>query len=901
MKHISFLLSIFAAAAAFSQEAQTMNPVPAGSAAANTQGAQNAQAVQGQASVANGTISQAMPAGNPPMPTQAGEGQMRRPPQFGGSRRSFGNRGGFDRGERANGAGGGFNRGGFDRQGMDPRGGVNPLDAIDANGNMQGPFYFVDESPSQILQALEILQKKTILQAQGIPNVKINFVSKRKMTRDDAIAALTALLSLNGVAILPFDEKFLRAVPVIGVNRQSPEFLYGDIEKLPPSQTFYTRLFELQYMEAQFFLSKVRSSLSMEGVSVIEFFPRSNAVLITDNLINLQKADKMLKELDKPARLREDVAFIPVKNVGASDLREKLIKMQNEMLKKYFESTTIDVDTRTNQLIVVTNKGNLDIIKKFISGLDVESEPILKNEVYKIRHCKPAEITQVLNSIIQQQRQQVQRMTQAKSSNAATVAASAASAAARAAGGGNRQGQQTRNVNVNLAGLSSLSSGDGTTGLEFSDYVQVVAHEKSSSVVAYGTPADLKQLTDIISKLDVAVEQVKIDVIITEVNLTDTQVSGLSTFGISYNYPTASGNTNPFGDANVVDISTGTDTLLDSTIKPFSLNLGEKGFNAIFNTASEKQDVKVLSAPSIVTTHSVEAEITVSKQYPLITSSTTDLSSVTATKSEVEYKDIGITLLVTPYVGTDGKIQMEIKQNVDSILEYTTIDSNKQPVISKRYAKSTVYAENGEVIVLAGLQQTDATDRGGSVWLLGDIPLIGSLFEPKAEKSTRRELIIFIRPTVINSLDSESTISKYVKGKHMEREVTNYLRDGDFYSDKEVNANFEQFEKNRFYNKLVRSPDTLITGDQRMVEGSTQSIKDAKDAKEAKEAEDAAKNAKENSAEASDKNVDKIDDAKVESAKEAPQEAPQKTVETESAKQEVKTPSSETQSAKQSQ
>lgn len=727
------------------------------------------------------------------------------PPQFGGGRRDFG-RGGrpFDRGERFS----------------------SPMSGINETGDMQGPFYFVDESPLQILQALEILQKKTILIAQGIPNIKINFVSKRKMTREDAISALTALLSLNGVAILPLDEKFMRAVPVIGVNRQAPQFIYGEIDKLPPSQTFYTRLFELEYMEAQFFLSKIRSSLSMEGVSVIEYFQRSNAVLITDTLVNLQKADKILKELDKPAKLREDVAFIQIKNVGAADLRERLVKMQNEMLKKYFESTTLDVDTRTNQLIVVTNKGNLEIIKKFIEGLDVVSEPILKNEVYKIRHCKPAEVTQVLNSIIQQQRQQVQRMTQAKSSNAATIAASAARAAARAATSNRRPGPP-QNVNLNLSGISGMTSGDGTTGLEFSDYVQVVAHEKSSSVVAYGTPSDLKQLGDIIRKLDVAVEQVKIDVIITEVNLTDSQVSGLSTFGISYNYPTSAdggGNSNPFGEANAVDVTTSTGSLPDSSTKAFSLNLGKSGFDAVFNTASENQNVKVLSAPTIVTTHSVEAEITVSEEYPIITATTTGITSDTATKSQVEYKDIGITLIVTPYVGTDGKIQMEIRQNVDSIARYTTIDANEQPVVSKRYAKSTVYAENGEVIVLGGLQQTDSSDTEGSVWLLGDLPLIGSLFNPATTQTKRRELIIFIRPTVIQSLDSENTISKYVKGSHIEREVSNYLRKGDFYTDKEINANFEEFEKNRFYNKLFTAPWTLITGEKRTVDGSTRYI-----------------------------------------------------------------------------
>ena len=181
------------------------------------------------------------------------------------------------------------------------------------------------------------MSKTTILQAQGLPNVKINFVSKKKMTRDDAIAAFKSLLSLNGVAVLPLGDGTMRAVPVIGVTRQSPEFLVGDISKMKPSQVFYTRLFELAFVEAAAIQPKLKPFLSVDGTAVVEAFPRSNAILITDTLVNLQRVETFLKKLDAPASLREDIAFIPIKNVSASDLREKLVAMQNDLLKKYFE------------------------------------------------------------------------------------------------------------------------------------------------------------------------------------------------------------------------------------------------------------------------------------------------------------------------------------------------------------------------------------------------------------------------------------------------------------------------------------------------------------------------------------------------------------------------------------
>ena len=344
----------------------------------------------------------------------------------------------------------------------DPKNNPN-LRRIFEHEEMQGPFYFVDESPIQILQVLEALSRTTILQAQGLPNVKINFVSKRKMPRDEAIAALKSLLALNGVVVLPLDKGVMRAVPAIGVVRQSPEFLVGDIEKMKPSQVFYTKLFELEYVEAAAIQPKIKPFLNVDGTAVAEAFPRSNAILVSDALVNLQRVDAFLKKIDAPAALREDVAFIPIKNVSASDLREKLVTMQNDLLKKYFENTTIDVDMRTNQLIVVTQKGNLEAIKKFIKGLDIQAEPILKNEVFYIRHCKAEEIETVLNNIVTKQQQQVAKATQTKqnAANAATRNAIQAAQAARAQqnrGGGNQPAQNVQVPKVNLTSGDGLNS-----------------------------------------------------------------------------------------------------------------------------------------------------------------------------------------------------------------------------------------------------------------------------------------------------------------------------------------------------------------------------------------------------------------------------------------------------------
>lgn len=685
-------------------------------------------------------------------------------------------------------------------------------------GDLQGPFFFVEETPMQILQTLEALMGKPILVTQkNLPNIKLTFVTKRKMSREDAITALKTFLSVNGIAVFANDDKFVRAAPSVGISSQGCPFVTGNILDMPPSQDFYTHLFELEYIEPWPFIEQITTFMSRDGVSSYNLLPRSNCVLMTDTLANLQKMERVRQRVDVPVSMREEIIFIPLQNISASDAKEKLLGLQKNVFAKYFGNTAIEVDSRANQLIIATRKENLETIRKFVEGIDVESSASLKSEVFYIRHCKPWEVENVLMRIIQHQRNQAWSNRWFRQQ---AIRDSIYAAQVRAHG--------QREVSVDAARVST--DGSATSDIEFSSYLQVVSHEKSSSIVVYGTENDLRQVAAIIKKLDIAIEQVKIDVIITEVTLSDAQVSGLSSFGIGYNIPgSTSFNKNgfDFGKANQISVVGSSGALPGATDKnsAFSLGVNEGALQAVFDVARENSNVKVLSSPTIVTTHSLLAEVNISDQYLIVKASTTSLTNTDNVRTEIDKQDVGIRLEVTPFVGNDGMIQMDIRQSVDSVARYMEIDGTQQPIISKRYARSTLSAKDGEIIVLAGLQHTEVNDTEGSVWLLGDLPLIGRLFQPDSSLTKRRELIIFIRPTVVKSMSAEATAgTDRIRDSYVEKEVQNFLKKGRFYDEKQLNANFEEFEKNRFYNKLVNDPAGLVTGERRIVENSTSDI-----------------------------------------------------------------------------
>ncbi|MBO7521478.1 MAG: hypothetical protein J6T16_04485 [Opitutales bacterium] len=642
--------------------------------------------------------------------------------------------------------------------------------SVAGNDDLQGPFIINGEDLDFILNLLEQLFQKPIIRAQGLPEKSLfNFRSKRKMPRDDAIVALRSLLMLNGVAIVPIDDKFLKAVPSANVSTQIPEFLDCPARELSPSQDFYTKFFELNNISVEDISGKLKTSQSGNAAGSIEIFPKSNAFLITDTLLNIQRIEELVERLDTPS---EELFFMQAKNAPADDIKARILAVKSDKLK----NAKIETDARTNKLIILAPKSAKPLIEKLVEELDADADAVLKSEVVYIRHSESAKIAEILKQIASGQKSAKDKKAKAKT----------AAEPAQAQAPQNPQGAE--NTAEEISG-----------GAEFSQYLQIVADERSNAVVIYGTPLDIKQAKDVIEKLDIVLLQVKIDVIITEVALSEGQVSGLSSFGISYGVDDA-------GFAG----STHTYSLSDASAPAFSITATEKSFAAIFDVARQNQNVKVLSSPTIVTTHNKDGEVNISQSVPVITSTASDLSSITTTRSSVSYQDIGIRLLVKPLVGKNGTIQLDIDQSVDSISGYTTIDNNQQPLISKRRAKSFVSVNSNEVVVMAGLQQVDTTEVDAGVWLLSDIPLLGELFKPKKNESKHRELIIFIRPALIESSPANRVVDNNFKSPLASPEIENFFEKGKFYPNGELEKKAEDFEQNRPHNRLLSIPESLM-------------------------------------------------------------------------------------------
>ena len=622
-----------------------------------------------------------------------------------------------------------------------------------------------DETAIQVIELLEQLSNKIILRRQDLPVTKINFNSRGPINKSEAILALESLLSLNGIMLTDMGGRFLKAVPASNPSTQVPTMIHGSTLYLPSSQQIYAKLFKLKYLVAdQSTTNLITSSLSPNHN--ITIYPKSNALLITDALVNLKRVETLLKQSDQPQTIRESVEFIKLEFVQAKDMESQLGSLIDGSLKSYLQgNTNITVDERTNQLILVTHPANLALIQSVIDNIDIDAAPLTASEVFPLKQAKAEEVVKIIDEIITGQRKI--REDDARTANAKPSQAT------------NSSPSPTPNPNSPKASSANANS---NASLQFSEFVGLSADERINAIVAYGTQQDLKTLETLIGKIDIPLPQVRIEAIITEVGLNETQSTGLKNFGLLFN-DDASNLTGIAGTS--LNLTTdGIATPLNSSGNGYeSLIIDNFSIQGILELAENDSNVKVLSTPSIVVSHNEEGVINVSESRPIVTGTTSSVSSSgtsTNLRDTVEYRDIGIELAVTPLIGADGSVQMEIEQSANQLSSSSVIvNTNPQPIIGKREANSTITVQDGKIAVLAGLQQNKANNSKTVFPLIGRLPVLKHLFSNSDKEYNRTELIIFIRPTIIRNLNqSENLTNNIIENYEEGKTIEGYLKDG---------------------------------------------------------------------------------------------------------------------------
>ncbi len=608
---------------------------------------------------------------------------------------------------------------------------ATPAPALSGSDKV-GPVLLRDETVAQVLELLQRWTGKTVLRPQALPANTYNLTLPEGATRDEALQALETLLSLNGCAVIAQGDKFLKVVPNAVARTETPSLVPGSTLGLPPSGRVAAKVFHLRFLSATEAPAQLAPMLNNTLGAAPIVFARTNSLLITDSISNLQRIESVLAELDRP-KIDLDTKSYSLEHANAAELVRKLqALLAGPLAGRLANGTIFSADERTNRLLVIGDPRQIGFFDGLIAQLDTRSDPNTRTEVLPLRHANAPDIATLLTQLVTGQK-------------AARTTATA--------GNTNRNRTATPTPPATGAGAAAPTTpaaavavaAEQTGADEFSQSVTVVADVRSNALVVSGTADDLRLLKDLVGRIDVLLAQVRIEVVIAEVTLTDNASSGLDQIGLTV---TGSKLTGFSGSGAGLAITNGSVFRTPSGDNDLSATIG-------LTSTPRKSDTNILSNPSVTTTHNKEATIFVGESRPVVTGTTTTPGTAggISTSSSVTQRDIGIQLKVLPLIGQDGSVQLQVQQSVEDILGTVLLDGNEQPRIGRRTTESFVSAKSGEIIVLGGLQRSQLTESQNR---LGPIAWIGDLLGGSREETTKTELIIFLRPYVLTGTEADN-------------------------------------------------------------------------------------------------------------------------------------------------
>lgn len=292
-------------------------------------------------------------------------------------------------------------------------------------------------------------------------------------------------------------------------------------------------------------------------------------------------------------------------------------------------------------------------------------------------------------------------------------------------------------------GLAERVPDDRRSGISF------VADEGNNSIVISATPSEWRRIRQVLTEVDVMPSQVLIEATIAEVTLNDDLK-----FGLRWFFEKGS---NEFRLTDT--LATGALGAIAPQFPGFAYFLNTANAKVALNALADITNVNVVSSPSLMVLNNKKAVLQIGDQVPIATQQAVATDAALAPiVNAISFRETGVLLTIIPRVANDGRILLDIEQEVSDAKATTTSEINS-PTIAQRRIKTTVTVNNGGSVVLAGLMQDRATRQRQQIPLVGDIPLMGNLFKNKDDEIARTELMIAITPHIVNDDRQSSMIA----------------------------------------------------------------------------------------------------------------------------------------------
>jgi len=658
------------------------------------------------------------------------------------------------------------------------------------NGNT---FNFKEADLYEIIEAVSALTGKNFqldstVKAKG----KVTLITHTPIEPDLAYEVLESILQQQGFALVPtVDGNIIRVVQTRkAITSDIPTGVGPDGETIEGYERFQTQLVPIMYGEASE-ISQVVTNLIAQDEGNVNVYAPTNTIIITTTVSNLRRLLDIIRQIDVPG-FEQKIEIYTLEYARAGEISSEIEQVFGEQgatrsatrstaprqvrsigtaarARARTPSTIIGTevtmrivpDERTNSLIIVAAQTMIDDVVSLIKRLDTSTAFEEENlHVYPLLNADAQEVAGILSELTSgvQPRRGGQ------------------------AGGAQQQAQIQ----------------------PFEREVNIVAYEVTNVLLIMASPEDYAVLKAIIDKLDVLQNQVWIEAVILEVTVNDgyevgVDVSALfeedvvagSAFGTYASLANALvGGPAALPSGGVVGILDH-DHNVGTLVNPETGEIVEIPYiPAVITAMQTVTDVDVLSRPQLLTADNVESSIVVGQDVPFITGSSRGLNqSVGAGQyasvfSQIRRQDVGITLKVTPQISEGEYVKLELQVTNSSVASPAPgiPDANiAGPTLSKSEITNQIVIQDGHTAVLGGLMsKSDSTGRS-KIPILGDVPLLGFLFRRTSTTDLKRNLVIFITPTIVKTGEQMAQLSEEQRTMYDESKAEtltshNYLR-----------------------------------------------------------------------------------------------------------------------------
>jgi general secretion pathway protein D len=623
--------------------------------------------------------------------------------------------------------------------------------ASNQSGDQMITVAFDNADVKDVIRWASDLTEKNMIVHPAVAGKKVTIIAGEPMTRDDAWQVFLSSLQVNGLAvmesgdtvkILPEPEAKLEKIPLMDEGKKNGR------------EDIVVRIVKVKNLAAQQLIALLKPLTP--NSAHLAAYPESNTLIIADRAGNIDQIVDIINRIDQAGTI--DIEIIKLEFASAKDVS----KILTELVQKSggakeggnappSRALNITSDERSNSILMTGDPVMRMQMRKLIQRLDLPLSGDGNTQVVYLNYITAKDMQPILEGV---------------------------------------------------GGSAKKSGGKEAAGVDDVE-VNVQALEQTNAVVITAPPAMLNTMKGVIAKLDVRRQQVLVEALIVEVS--DDVGRDIGVFWGS-NDDSAVRAVGAFGSKNATvtgQTDTGAvDRLKNLPVSGLSLGFYDGGDLVGLIRALEKDaNTNVLSTPTIIALDNEEAKILVGENVPFKTGAE-QINNTTAVGGgggvipdrnqsfynndfvQIERKDIGVELKVTPRINQEGILTLEVEQKVESINESANVGGNTGAadiITNKREIKTTALVKDNSVLVLGGLirNEVEASDNG--VPYLSQIPILGRLFKGTSKRAVKKNLMVFIHPRILrDDFDAAQSTGRYYENIRNSQEAFNQQELKDF-------------------------------------------------------------------------------------------------------------------------